>query len=67
MHRVPYEIVVMEADRLIIKMATSTTWERADYYWDVYISYIEACGWTDQEFDQETIRRVDAAWRKNWN
>lgn len=62
MVRLPYDIVVIEADRLIIKMALAADWERSIYYWEQYLAYIEACGWTDYEFDKETLKRIDAAW-----
>jgi len=71
MSRVPYENVAAEADRIIVKMALASTWERAIYYWDMYIEYIESCGWSNQEFDNETLQRIDVAWsnikRQNWN
>ena len=71
MARVPYEIVSVEADRIIVRMATAPTWELAIYYWKVYLEYIEICGWSDREFDNETLKRIDAAWlnirRSNWN
>ncbi len=69
MSRIPYEIVAAEADRLIIRMVVAPTVEQVYYYWDLYVTYIEACGWTDQEFDKETIKRIDAGWfkRRNWN
>ena len=70
MPRLPYEVVAVEADRLIIRMVVAPSVEEVYYYWDLYVSYIEACGWTDQEFDKETIKRIDAAWilrRTNWN
>ncbi len=71
MLRVPYELVAIEADRLIVRMAVAPTPRQASYYWDLYIVYIEACGWTDREMDLETMRRVDAAWenlrRQIWN
>lgn len=70
MARIPYDIVAIEANRIIIKMVLAPSWE-AYYYWELYISYISVCGWTDQEFDAETMRRIDAAWenykRKIWN
>jgi len=28
-----------------------------------YLSILEGCGWTEQQFDQETLRRVDAGWK----
>lgn len=60
--RVPYEILIIEADRLIVQMAIARTPRQAGYYWNLYIEYIKACGWTDREFDLETMRRVDAVW-----
>jgi hypothetical protein len=71
MSRIPYELVVIEADRLIVRMAIAPTLRQASHFWNLYIGYIAACGWTDQEFDSETLRRVDAAWenlrRQIWN
>lgn len=72
MARVPYEIVAIEASRIIIKMAACSSWDQAFDYWDQYQAYIEVCGWTDWEFDLETIRRIDAAWetvkiQRIWN
>jgi len=62
--RLPYEVIVMQADRLIIKMVLSSN---PTYYWDQYILLLEACGWTDLEFDMETLRRIDRNWRPLWN
>lgn len=46
------------------KMVLAPEWEQAYYYWDLCRGYIEACGWTNQEFDSETIRRVDKGWER---
>lgn len=71
MARIPYEIVAIEADRLIVRMVLSYEVGLSLYYWELYLGYITACGWTDREFDLETLRRVDAAWenikRHLWN
>jgi hypothetical protein len=71
MSRIPYEVVVIEADRLIVRMAIAPTPRQAGHFWNLYIGFITACGWTDREFDLETLRRVDAAWenlrRQIWN
>lgn len=71
MPRVAYEIVAVEAERLIIRMALAPTIRQAIHYWRRYVEYIEACGWTDREFDLETLKRIDAAWeslrRQLWN
>lgn len=73
MARVPYEIVAIEANKIIMKMAASSSWDQAFEYWDQYIAFIESCGWTDKELDLELIKRVDGAWesiikiRRIWN
>ena len=62
--RVPYELVATQADNLIIGMALSldTRW------WYRYLFFLDIHGWTDQEYDQETLRRIDAAWDSQiWN
>lgn len=71
MPRIPYEIIVVEADRLIVRMVIAPTSRQADYYWELYLGYIAACGWTDRELDREMLRRIDLAWenlrRQLWN
>jgi len=62
MSRFPYEMIAVEANRLIDKMALATNYRLYKYYWELYVGYITACGWTDWEFDRETMRRIDAAW-----
>ena len=57
MARIPYEIIAPEVERIILHIASSPI-----YYWQLYVGYISACGWTDLEFDNETLCRVDAAW-----
>lgn len=69
MVRIPYDIVAIKANQLIIKMVLASI-NNINYYWALYIIYIEACGWTDQEFDSETLYRIDAAWdneQQVWN
>lgn len=61
MARIPYEIVAIEANRIIVRMALAPSWE-AYNYWEQYIVFIEVCGWTDFEFDQETLKRIDMSW-----
>ena len=62
MVRIPYELVALEADRIIVRMVLSPNLRMVDYYWDLYINFITACGWTDRELDKETLRRIDANW-----
>lgn len=63
MARLPYEVVALEADRIIVRMALAPTLQLSLKYWRRYIDFITACGWTDRELDKETLRRID----RNWN
>lgn len=62
MVRLPYEVVALEANRMIVRMALAPTLRLSIHYWQRYIQFITACGWTDREFDKETLRRIDANW-----
>lgn len=67
MFRVPYDIVSVEANRIIIRMAVASSWEESYYYWDLYYSYINNCGWSNKDFDKETLLKIDATWEKYLN
>jgi hypothetical protein len=62
MPRIPYDIVAMQVDHFIIRMAASRSMEQAYYYRSMYTSFLEGCGWSDLEFDNETSRRIDLSW-----
>lgn len=57
---IPYDVVAIEANRILLGMILVEGYET--YFWDYYQSYLEACGWSDEAFDRETLRRVDADW-----
>jgi hypothetical protein len=48
--RLSYLQIVVEANRLMLKDIV------------LYHLYLEAVGWTDQEFDQELLKRIDEDW-----
>lgn len=59
-NKIPYELVSIEADKLIIRSLIS---ELHYYkYYMLYLSFLEACGWTDKEYDEETLKRIDRNW-----
>lgn len=62
MVKVSYDLIVLEVDKLITSMALSSDFDSSCHYWNQYIFYIDACGWTDYEYDLETMRRIDLAW-----
>jgi hypothetical protein len=61
MTKIPYDLVAIEADKLIVRMALSSMYE-SYHYFRLYLFYLDACGWDEKSFDRETLRRIDAAW-----
>lgn len=61
MTKVPYDLVAIEADKLIVRMALSSIYDSYRHF-RLYLAYLSACGWTEYEFDRETLIRIDAAW-----
>jgi len=62
MFRIPYETVAIEADKYIICMAIEYDSYLVSYYWKMYLFFLDACGWDDRSYDNETIARVDENW-----
>lgn len=59
-NKIPYNIVAIEANKLIVRAVMAND---DFYHYDLYMDYIHACGWSNFEFDQETIKYID----KNWD
>lgn len=62
MKKIPYDLIAIEADKLISRMVLSS--EEKNYY-ELYLLYINACGWSEKDFDRETLSRIDSAWEEN--
>jgi hypothetical protein len=62
MPKIPYERIAPEANKLIMKMTAAPDLETADYYWDAYVSLLEAAGWDTASFDRESAKRVEEGW-----
>lgn len=60
--KLPYETINFYAFFLIDLAALSDTDDEAIMHWDSYLSYLESCGWSDQEFDVETLKKIDSNW-----
>lgn len=63
MFRVPYELLSLEVDKLLNKMVNAPQGE-ITIYKSKYLKLINNFGWTDFEYDQETLRRIDSSWEK---
>jgi len=59
--KLPYDSIAMVADSLVMLAVVSP---EPRTYMDEYHDFLMSCGWTDRDFDQETLRRVDAAWER---
>lgn len=66
MSRIPYETIAPQAAKLLDKVieAFETIGPTEDVLamYQSYKDYLEACGWTAQEFRNEQITRIDADW-----
>lgn len=62
MARIPYEIVAIEADKLLNKVLSARSIDEMTILYDKYMAYLQATGWDSQSFDQETLIRVDKSW-----
>jgi hypothetical protein len=62
MPKIPYERLAPEANKLIQKMTLARDLQTISYWWDIYVSLLEAAGWDPISFDRETVRRVDEGW-----
>lgn len=71
MPQIPYERIAPEANRLYEKMTTARTIKELRFWYDAYVSVLQAAGWDAVSFDKETQRRVDEGWDEGkppiWN
>lgn len=63
MNRITYETVEVKVWELTLKMGKSDNEKEQFTIIDQISDYIKACGWSEKEFDEETLRRID----NNWN
>ena len=76
MQKIPYELIAIEADRLVIKAVIALDSETSNYWWQQYTEFLDTCGWSTIEFDEEMLKRIDRVWEQihreafpipNWN
>lgn len=49
-----------------MRAAKAASFEESARCFRIYSCYLEACGWSEQEFDNETLRRIDNDWEFKW-
>jgi hypothetical protein len=65
--KLPYESIVWMADRLFMRSATANSLAESIHHFKIYFCYLDACGWSEQEFNAETLRRIDSNWNSPWD
>ena len=63
--RLDFNFVSLEANRIFMLMILNM--DQRFEYWDKYQRLLLLCGWSDSEFDKETLRRVDLSWDEKLN
>ncbi len=65
MIRIAYELIAVEANRLVCRMVRShlcndfiDAWEARE----TYLALLTSCSWTEQDYDNEMLRRVSESW-----
>lgn len=61
-NRIIFEIVTIEVERAATLMALAKDLELQDYYAKIYYHIILACGWTEAEYNNEMLKRIDERW-----
>jgi hypothetical protein len=62
MVKLPYLSIVQEVNRLLVKVGLATTPEEQTYYTELYLNFLAASGWTDEEYENATMERIDQSW-----
>lgn len=68
MSKLPYEMIAPQAEALLDKAAIALTngapVEEVIAIRTEFRNFLEASGWTVQEFDKEMLARIDASWEE---
>jgi hypothetical protein len=60
--RTSYENVAAQAFQLIEAVACAASFDGSDHFITCYRNLLRNNGWSDRDFDAETLRRIDADW-----
>lgn len=63
--KINFQTVSLEANRIFMMMISHP--ESCEQYWDQYHTFLNLCGWSDTEFDRETLKIVDRSWEPELN
>jgi len=60
--RVDYEFIAPEAHKLLDRLLSVSDNDEAIRIYREYIDFLNMNGWTNDEFDAETLERVNKSW-----
>ena len=60
--RISFEQVMIEGDKILFHMTNESSTQDIVECWEKYIDFITACGWSNQELDEEILKRVNDNW-----
>lgn len=60
MAKIAYELVAIQVEYLTMQMLRDYFNQTFSHRLDE--EFIEICGWKNEEFDAETLRRIDQSW-----
>ena len=66
MARIPYEMVAIEADKILQRVLNAKDSSEAYELYNQYIQYLNACGWNLSDFDRVSLDRVDTGWEEKF-
>lgn len=61
-NKLPYEMVEPKVLELTAKIGSTNSIEEQIDILDQISNYIELCGWSFEEWQEETVRRIDTGW-----
>jgi hypothetical protein len=64
-NKIQFDLVQIEAEKILFRLLGAKNDSESDKIYKEYLSYLDACGWTDAEYDSETLKRVDKNWELN--
>lgn len=65
MSRCSYEYVIVSSEPLLRDITHATSIYDIIEKSKIYLSFINACGWTNQSLDNETLKRIDNSWKES--
>ena len=63
--KLPYSLVTLRVEELVKNAALfslACNYEAAYYFFEEIDLYLSYCGWSEEEFDFETLKRIDKGW-----